>query len=84
MAVPEKISADYTLRPSELASVLALLVKTRQPTITNVMVSSPLSLGTFRLRQEPDRAAGRDREPEPRRGRGEARRSGRSPRRFRR
>ena len=33
MIVPEKISADYTLRPSELASVLALLVEARQPTI---------------------------------------------------
>ena len=41
-------------------------------------------MGTSRLRQEPDRAAGRDREPEPRRGRGEARRSGRSPLRSRR
>ena len=27
------ISADYTLRPSELASVLAILVEARQPTI---------------------------------------------------
>ena len=26
MTLPEKISADYTLRPSELAEVLALLV----------------------------------------------------------
>ena len=33
MTLPEKISADYTLRPSELASVLALLVEARQPTI---------------------------------------------------
>ena len=33
MSLPEKISADYTLRPSELASVLALLVEARQPTI---------------------------------------------------
>ena len=33
MTVPEKISADYTLRPSELPSVLALLVEARQPTI---------------------------------------------------
>ena len=33
MTLPEKISADYTLRPSELASVLALLVEARQPTM---------------------------------------------------
>ena len=31
MTLPEKISADYTLRPSELAEVLALLVAARQP-----------------------------------------------------
>ena len=54
-------------------------------------VSAPLPflpyggrMGTSRLRQEPDHAAGRDRESAPRRGRGEARRSGRSPRRSRR
>ena len=33
MTLPEKISADYTLRPSELAEVLALLVEARQPTM---------------------------------------------------
>ena len=33
MTVPDNISADYTLRPSELAKVLALLVEARQPTI---------------------------------------------------
>ena len=33
MPVPEKISADYTLRPSDLAEVLALLVEARQPAI---------------------------------------------------
>ena len=33
MTVPENISADYTLRPSELAAVLALLVEARQPCI---------------------------------------------------
>ena len=33
MPLPEKISADYTLRPSELASVLALLVEARQPVV---------------------------------------------------
>ena len=31
MTVPDTISADYTLRPSELASTLALLVEARQP-----------------------------------------------------
>ena len=33
MTVPEKISADYTLRPSELSQVLALLVEARQPVV---------------------------------------------------
>ena len=33
MTVPDTISADYTLRPSELASTLALLVEARQPCI---------------------------------------------------
>ena len=33
MPLPDNISADYTLRPSELAEVLALLVEARQPTI---------------------------------------------------
>ncbi len=33
MPLPEKISADYTLRPSDLAKVLALLVEARQPAI---------------------------------------------------
>ena len=33
MTLPETISADYTLRPSELAKVLALLVEARQPTM---------------------------------------------------
>ena len=33
MTLPEKISADYTLRPSELSSVLTVLVEARQPTI---------------------------------------------------
>ena len=33
MTLPDKISADYTLRPSELASVLALLVEARQPVV---------------------------------------------------
>ena len=33
MTVPDNISADYTLRPSKLASVLALLVEARQPVV---------------------------------------------------
>ena len=33
MPFPDNISADYTLRPSELAEVLALLVEARQPAI---------------------------------------------------
>ena len=33
MTLPETISADYTLRPSELAEVLATLVEARQPTM---------------------------------------------------
>ena len=33
MTLPDNISADYTLRPSELAEVLALLVEARQPTM---------------------------------------------------
>ena len=33
MTLSETISADYTLRPSELAEVLATLVKARQPTL---------------------------------------------------
>ena len=33
MPDPDTISADYTLRPSELAATLALLVEARQPVI---------------------------------------------------
>ena len=33
MTDPHTVSADYTLRPSELAATLALLVEARQPTI---------------------------------------------------
>ena len=33
MTDPDTVSADYTLRPSELAATLALLVEARQPTI---------------------------------------------------
>ena len=33
MTDPDTISADYTLRPSELAETLALLVEARQPAV---------------------------------------------------
>ena len=33
MTDPDTISADYTLRPSELAATLAILVEARQPTL---------------------------------------------------
>ena len=33
MTDPDTISADYTLRPSELAATLALLVEARQPVV---------------------------------------------------
>ena len=33
MTHPDTISADYTLRPSELATTLALLVEARQPVV---------------------------------------------------
>ena len=33
MTDPDTISADYSLRPSELASTLALLVEARQPVV---------------------------------------------------
>ena len=33
MTEPDTISADYSLRPSELASTLALLVEARQPCV---------------------------------------------------
>ena len=33
MTEPDTISADYSLRPSELASTLALLVEARQPVV---------------------------------------------------
>ena len=50
MTEPNTISADYSLRPSELASTLALLVEARQPV---------RSLGWPRVRQESNRPAGR-------------------------
>ena len=53
MTDPDTISADYTLRPSELAATLALLVEARQP----VMVWGPLR----RSAKSADRPAGRRR-----------------------
>ena len=50
MTDPDTISADYSLRPSELASTLALLVEARQPCVV---------LGSSRVRQESDRPTGR-------------------------
>ena len=49
MTLPEKISADHTLRPSELASVLALLKEAGQRTIVWDRAG----------RQDPDRPTGR-------------------------
>ena len=49
-AMTDTISADYSLRPSELASTLALLVEARQPVVV---------WGGPRVRQESDRPAGR-------------------------
>ena len=46
----DTISADYSLRPSELASTLALLVEARQPVVV---------WGAPGVRQESDRSAGR-------------------------
>ena len=43
MTQPATISADYTLRPSELAATLALLVEARQPaTCLSMKVRSPM------------------------------------------
>ena len=40
MSIPEKISADYTLRPSELAKVPALLIE-NAPAGTTASIPSP-------------------------------------------
>ena len=58
MPDPDTISADYTLRPSELAATLALLVEARQPVIAG-MGTAPGS------RQERRRPAGRRRRRPP-------------------
>ena len=55
MTQPVTIAADYTLRPSELASVLALLVKARQPTI----VWGPPGAAKSQLAQQVAAAANR-------------------------
>ena len=48
MTVPEKISADYTLRPNDLAEVLALLVEDRQP----AMVWGPAGAAKSQIAQQ--------------------------------
>ena len=55
MPLPEKISANYTLRPSELAEALALLVEARQPTI----VWGPPGAAKRRIAQQVAAAANR-------------------------
>ena len=55
MNVPEKISADYTLRPSELAKVLATLVEARQP----AMVWGPPGAAKSEIAQQVAAAANR-------------------------
>ncbi|MDE0033609.1 MAG: hypothetical protein OXU75_10800 [Deltaproteobacteria bacterium] len=55
MSLPEKISADYMLRPSELAPVLALLVEARQP----AMVWGPPGAAKSEIAQQVAAAANR-------------------------
>ena len=55
MTLPEKISADYTLRPSELAEALATLVEARQPT----MVWGPPGAAKSMIAQQVAAAANR-------------------------
>ena len=55
MTHPATISADYTLRPSELAAVLALLVEARQPT----MVWGPPGAAKSMIAQQVAAAANR-------------------------
>ncbi len=56
MTDPVTVSADYTLRPSELASVLALLVEARQPRI----VWGPPGAAKARIAQQVAADAGRE------------------------
>ena len=55
MTQPATISADYTLRPSELATVLALLVEARQAT----MVWGPPGAAKSMIAQQDAAAANR-------------------------
>ena len=55
MTDPHTISADYTLRPSELAETLALLVEARQPTI----VWGAAGCGKSQIAQQVAAGAGR-------------------------
>ena len=56
MTDPDTISADYTLRPSELAETLALLVEARQP----VIVWGPPGSAKSDIAQQVAAAAGRE------------------------
>ena len=56
MTDPETISADYTLRPSELADTLALLVEARQPCI----VYGPPGSAKSQIAQQVAADAGRE------------------------
>ncbi len=55
MTEPDSVSADYTLRPSELASTLSLLVEARQPCI----VWGPPGAAKSQIAQQVAAAAGR-------------------------
>ena len=41
MTIPDTISAYYTLRPSELADTLSLLVEARQPAVVWGCAAAP-------------------------------------------
>ena len=56
MTQPAAISADYTLRPSELAATLALLVETQQPAI----VWGPPGCAKSQIAQQVAADAGRE------------------------
>ncbi|MDE2840720.1 MAG: MoxR family ATPase [Chloroflexota bacterium] len=56
MTEPDTVSADYTLRPSELASTLSLLVEARQPCI----VWGPPGAAKSQIAQQVAAAAGRN------------------------
>ena len=56
MTEPDTISADYSLRPSELASTLALLVEARQPV---VVWGAPAGCAKSQIAQQVAAQAGR-------------------------